>query len=143
LIGPGDLTDDDELPGMTDAMLGIITAHHYSALHDSALNKTYVRDFEAAYGKRPNFVSLGGYDGMHLIYEALKTTGGKTGDAMLAAMKGMAWESPRGPMSVDPQTRDVVHDEYIRKVERVDGQLYNVELSKVEAVKDPVRGTKK
>jgi branched-chain amino acid transport system substrate-binding protein len=143
LIGPGDLTDDDELPGMTDAMLGIITAHHYSALHDSALNKTYVRDFEAAYGKRPNFISLGGYDGMHLIYEALKKTGGKTGDAMLAAMKGMAWESPRGAMSVDPQTRDVVHDEYIRKVERVDGQLYNVELSKVEAVKDPVRGAKK
>jgi branched-chain amino acid transport system substrate-binding protein len=143
LIGPGDLTDDDELPGMTDAMLGIITAHHYSALHDSALNKTYVRDFEAAYGKRPNFISLGGYDGMHLIYEALKKTGGKTGDAMLAAMKGMAWESPRGAMSIDPQTRDVVHDEYIRKVERVDGQLYNVELSKVEAVKDPVRGAKK
>jgi branched-chain amino acid transport system substrate-binding protein len=143
LIGPGDLTDDDELPGMTDAMLGIVTAHHYSALHDSALNKTYVRDFEAAYGKRPNFVSLGGYDGMHLIYAALEKTGGRTGDAMLAAMKGMAWESPRGAMSVDPQTRDVVHDEYIRKVERVDGQLYNVELSKVEAVKDPVRAAKK
>jgi branched-chain amino acid transport system substrate-binding protein len=143
LIGTGDLTDDDELPGMTDAMLGVITAHHYSALHDSALNKAYVRDFEAAYGKRPNFVSLGGYDGMHLIYEALEKTAGKTGDVMVAAMKGMAWESPRGAMSVDPQTRDVVHDEYIRKVERVDGQLYNVELSKVEAVKDPVRGAKK
>jgi branched-chain amino acid transport system substrate-binding protein len=144
LIGPGDLTDDDELPGMTDAMLGIVTALHYSALHDSALNKTYVKDFEAAYGKRPNFVSLGGYDGMHLIYEALKKTGGKTGgDALVAAMKGMAWESPRGPMSIDPETRDVVHDEYIRKVEKVNGQLYNVELSKVEAVKDPVRGAKK
>jgi branched-chain amino acid transport system substrate-binding protein len=144
LIGPGDLTDDDELPGMTDAMLGIITALHYSALHDSALNKAYVKDFEAAYGKRPNFVSLGGYDGMHVIYEALKKTGGKTGgDAMVAAMKGMAWESPRGPMSIDPETRDVVHDEYIRKVEKVNGQLYNVELSKVEAVKDPVRGAKK
>jgi branched-chain amino acid transport system substrate-binding protein len=72
LIGPGDLTDDDELPGMTDAMLGIVTALHYSALHDSPLNKSYVRDFEKAYGKRPNFVSLGSYDGMHLIYEALK-----------------------------------------------------------------------
>ena len=143
LIGPGDLTDDDELPGMTDAMLGIVTAHHYSALHDSALNKAYVKDFVAAYGKRPNFISVGGYDGMHLIYEALKKTGGKTGDALVAAMKGMAWESPRGPMSVDPETRDVVHDEYIRKVERVDGQLSNVELSKVEAVKDPVRGANK
>jgi len=144
LIGPGDLTDDDELPGMTDAMLGIITALHYSALHDSPLNKTYVKDFEAAYGKRPNFISLGGYDGMHLIYEALKKTGGKTdGDAMLAAMRGMKWESPRGPMSIDPETRDVVHNEYIRKVEKVNGQLYNVELSAIEAVKDPVRGTKK
>jgi branched-chain amino acid transport system substrate-binding protein len=144
LIGPGDLTDDDELPGMTDAMLDIVTALHYSALHDSALNKAFVKDFEAAYGKRPNFIAVGGYDGMHLIYEALKKTGGKTGgDAMLAAMKGMAWESPRGPMSIDPETRDVVHDEYIRRVERVNGQLYNVELSKVEAVKDPVRAAKK
>jgi branched-chain amino acid transport system substrate-binding protein len=144
LIGTGDLTDDDELPGMTDAMLGIVTAHHYSALHDSALNKAFVKDFEAAYGKRPNFIAAGGWDSMHLIYEALKKTGGKTsGDAMLAAMKGMAWESPRGPISIDPETRDVVHDEYIRKVERVNGQLYNVELSKVEAVKDPVRAAKK
>jgi branched-chain amino acid transport system substrate-binding protein len=144
LIGPGDLTDDDELPGMTDAVLGLVTALHYSALHDSALNKAYVKDFEAAYGKRPNFVSLGGYDGMHVIYEALKKTGGKTdGDAMLAAMKGMKWESPRGPMSIDPETRDVVHNEYIRKVEKVNGQLYNVELSTIEAVKDPVRGAKK
>ena len=144
LIGPGDLTDDDELPGMSDAVLGLVTALHYSALHDSPLNKTYVRDFEAAYGKRPNFLSLGGYDGMHLIYEALKKTGGKTdGDAMLAAMKGMKWESPRGPMSIDPETRDVVHNEYIRRVEKVNGQLYNVELSTVEAVKDPVRAAKK
>jgi branched-chain amino acid transport system substrate-binding protein len=144
LLGPGDVTDDDELPSMTDAMIGIVTALHYSALHDSPLNKIYVRDFEAAYGKRPNFVSLGGYDGMHLIYEALKKTGGKSdGDAMLAAMKGMNWESPRGPMSIDPETRDVVHNEYIRTVERVNGQLYNVEFATVEAVKDPIRAAKK
>jgi branched-chain amino acid transport system substrate-binding protein len=144
LVGPGDLTDDDELPGMSDAMLGIVTALHYSALHDSPMNKAYVKDFQAAYGKRPNFVSLGGYDGMHLIYEALKKTGGKTdGDTMLAAMKGMKWESPRGPMSIDPETRDVVHNEYIRRVEKVNGQLYNVEFATIEAVKDPVRGAKK
>jgi branched-chain amino acid transport system substrate-binding protein len=144
LLGPGDLTDDDELPGMTDAMRGIVTALHYSALHDSPLNKTYVKDFEAAYGKRPNFVSLGGYDGMHLIYEALKKTGGKTdGDAVLAAMKGMKWESPRGPMSIDAETRDVVHNEYIRKVEKVNGQLYNVEFATIEAAKDPLHGAKK
>ncbi len=144
LIGADDLTDDDELPGMTDAVLDIVTASHYSALHQSPMNKTYVKDFEAAYGKRPNFISLGGYDGMHLIYEALRKTGGETGgDAMLASMKGMKWESPRGPMSIDPETRDVVHNEYIRRVERVDGQLYNVEFASVEAVKDPGRGAKK
>jgi branched-chain amino acid transport system substrate-binding protein len=144
LIGADDLTDDDELPGMSDTMVGIVTASHYSALHDSPMNKAYVKDFEAAYGKRPNFVSLGGYDGMHLIYEALRRTGGTTdGDAMLAAMRGMNWESPRGPMSIDPETRDVVQNEYIRKVEKVNGQLYNVEFATVEAVKDPVRAAKK
>jgi len=144
IIGPGDLTDDDELPGMTDAMLGIVTAHHYSALHDSALNKTYVADYEKSFGRRPNFVSVGGYDAMHLIYEALKKTGGKTdGDAMLAAMKGMAWESPRGSMSIDPETRDVVHNEYIRRVEKVNGGLYNVEFETVKDVKDPAKAAKK
>jgi branched-chain amino acid transport system substrate-binding protein len=144
LIGADDLTDDDELPAMTDAVLGIVTASHYSALHDSAINKTYVRDFEAAYSRRPNFISLGGYDGMHLIYQALRKTGGKIdGDAMLAAMKGMQWESPRGPISIDPDTRDIVQNEYIRKVERVNGELYNVEIATVKAVKDPVRGPKK
>jgi branched-chain amino acid transport system substrate-binding protein len=143
IIGPGDLTDDDELPGMTDAMLGIVTAHHYSAQHESPTNKTYVAAFERAYGKRPNFISVGGYDGMHLIYEALKKTQGKSdGDAILAAMRGMEWESPRGPMSIDPQTRDVVHNEYIRRVEKVNGQLYNVEVAAFEAVKDPLKGTK-
>ena len=90
------------------------------------------------------FVSLGGYDGMHLIYEALKKINGNTnGDALLAAMKGMAWESPRGPMSIDPETRDVVHNEYIRRVERVNGELYNVEFATVEAVKDPGKEAKK
>jgi branched-chain amino acid transport system substrate-binding protein len=140
IIGPGDLTDDDELPGMTDAVLGIVTAHHYSAVHDSALNKTFVTGFEKAYGKRPNFIAVGAYDAMHLIFEALKMTGGKTdGDALVAAMKGMKWESPRGPMEIDPQTRDVVHNQYIRRVERVDGQLSNVEFETYPMVKDPAK----
>jgi branched-chain amino acid transport system substrate-binding protein len=140
IIGPGDLTDDDELPGMTDAMLGIVTAHHYSAVHDSPLNKTYVADFVKAHGKRPNFVSVGGYDAMHLIFEALKKTGGKTdGDAFVTAMKGMTWESPRGPIEIDARTRDVVHNEYIRRVERVDGQLSNVEFETYPMVKDPAK----
>jgi branched-chain amino acid transport system substrate-binding protein len=140
IIGPGDLTDDDDLNMMGDQMLGMITAGPYSAAHDSSLNKAYVAAFEKANGFRPDFVSLGGYDGMHLIYEALKKTGGNAdGDAMLAAMKGMAWESPRGPISIDPQTRDIVNNIYIRKVEKVNGQLYSVEFATYPAVKDPLK----
>ena len=144
IIGSGDLTDDDGLNTMGDQMLGMVTAGPYSASHDSAVNKAYVAAFETANHFRPNFVTLGGYDGMHLIYEALKKTGGNSaGDALLAAMKGMAWESPRGPMSIDPQTRDVVNNIYIRKVEKISGQLYNTEFATYEAVKDPMKaGTK-
>src|SRR6202042_491234 len=95
-------------------------------------------------GRRPTFHSAGGYDGMHLIMEALKKTNGNTsGDALIAAMKGMKWDSPRGPMSIDPETRDVVHNEYIRKVEKVNGEMYNVEFATIEAVKDPLHGAKK
>ena len=137
LIGPGDVTDDDLLPGMGDAAIGTVTAHLYSADHPSAMNKAYVADFEKANGFRPNFMSVGGYDGMHLIYAALKKTGGKAdGDSLIAAMKGMAWESPRGPMSIDPETRDVIQNIYVRKVEKKNGQLYNVEFQTFENVKD-------
>ncbi|MGC2517782.1 MAG: ABC transporter substrate-binding protein [Burkholderiales bacterium] len=144
IIGPGDVTDDDLVNGMGDAVIGTVTAHHYSAAHPSAANKAFVAAFEKANHFRPNFMAVGGYDGMHLIYEALKKTGGKTdGDALIAAMKGMKWESPRGPMSIDPETRDVIHNEYIRKVEKVGGELYNVEFATFEAVKDPVKAEKK
>jgi branched-chain amino acid transport system substrate-binding protein len=140
LIGPGDVTDDDLLPAMGDAVLGTITAHLYSADHDSAKNKAYVEAFKKASGFRPNFMSVGGYDGMHLIYEALKKTGGKSdGDSLVAAMKGLAWESPRGPISIDPETRDIVQNIYIRKVEKKGGELYNVEFATFDAVKDPAK----
>jgi branched-chain amino acid transport system substrate-binding protein len=140
IIGPGDLTDDDDLNTMGDQMLGIITSGSYSAAHDSALNKSYVAAFETANGFRPDFVSVGAYDGLHLIYEALKKTDGNAdGDTLLAAMKGMAWESPRGPISIDPQTRDIVQNIYIRKVEKVNGQLYSIEFATYEAVKDPMK----
>src|SRR5689334_17386532 len=138
LIGPGDVTDDDLLPGMGDAVIGAVTAHLYSADHDSAKNKAYVEAFTKANNFRPNFMSVGGYDGMHLIYEALKKTGGKSdGDSLIAAMKGLAWESPRGPISIDPETRDIVQNIYIRKVEKKNGELYNVEFATFDAVKDP------
>jgi branched-chain amino acid transport system substrate-binding protein len=144
IIGPGDLTDDNDLNTMGDQMLGMITSGSYSAAHDSALNKTYVAAFEQTNGFRPDFVSVGAYDGLHLIYEALKKTNGNAeGDALLAAMKGMAWESPRGPISIDPQTRDIVQNIYIRKVEKVNGQLYSVEFATYEAVKDPMKAGSK
>ena len=140
LIGPGDVTDDDLLPAMGDAVLGTITAHLYSADHDSAKNKAYVEAFKKANNFRPNFMSVGGYDGMHLIYEALKKTGGKSdGDSLIAAMKGLGWESPRGPISIDPETRDIVQNIYIRKVEKKGGELYNVEFQTFDAVKDPAK----
>ena len=140
IIGPGDLTDDDNLDTMGDQMLGIITSGSYSAAHDSALNKAYVAAIEKAAGFRPNFVSVGAYDGLHLIYEALKKTNGNAdGDALLDAMKGMAWESPRGPISIDPRTRDIVQNIYIRKVEKVNGELFSMEFATYPAVKDPMK----
>jgi branched-chain amino acid transport system substrate-binding protein len=145
LIGPGDITDDEDLPGMSDAMIGTVTAGFYSAHHPSAMNQAYVAAFRKANANvRPNFISVSGYDGMHLIYEALRKTGGNTdGDALVTAMKGMAWESPRGPMAIDPETREVVQNIYIRKVEKVAGELYSVELATFEAVKDPMKIAKR
>jgi branched-chain amino acid transport system substrate-binding protein len=144
IIGPGDLTDDDGLDTMGDQMLGIITAGPYSVTHASAINNACVTSFENRNGFRPNFVSLGGYDGMHLVYEALKKTGGNSdGDALIEAMKGMSWESPRGPISIDPQTRDIVSNIYIRKVEKMNGHLYNTEFATFEAVKDPLKALSK
>ena len=124
---------------MGDQVIGTVTAHMYSAAHPSQANKDYVAAFKKANpGLRPNFMSVGGYDGTHLIYEALKKTGGKTdGDSLIAAMKGMAWESPRGPISIDPETRDIIQNVYMRKVEKVDGELYNVEFETFPNVKDP------
>ena len=143
LIGPGDNVDDNDLPGMGDAMLGVVTAGIYSAAHDSQVNKDYVAAFEKVNPMRPNFISLGGYDGMHLIYEALKKTGGKTdGDALVGAMKGMSWESPRGPISIDPDTREIVQNIYMGKVEKVNGQLYTVQFQTFPAVKDPLKAKK-
>ena len=140
IIGPGDLADDDSLNNAGDQMIGLITAGPYSAAHDSALNKTYVADFQKTVGERPDFASLGAYDGLHLVYEALKKTGGDAdGDKLIAAMKGMAWESPRGPISIDPDTRDIVSNIYIRKVEKIDGELWAKEFETFPNVKDPMR----
>src|SRR5690606_21776682 len=140
LIGTGDVLDDDLLPSMGPEALDIVTSQHYSAAHDSPENKKYVEAFKKlTNGKmRPNFMSVGGYDGMHVIYEALKKAGpDASGDQLLAAMKGMSWTSPRGPISIDPETRDIVQNIYIRRSQMVDGEIYNVEFDTIESVKDP------
>lgn len=138
LIGTGDVTDDDILNAMGDVALGVTTSHHYSASHNSPLNKKFVEAFtKANAGLRPNFMAVGGYDGMRVIYEAAKASKGAGGQALLDAMKGQVFESPRGPMFIDAQTRDVVHNIYIRKVERVGGQLFNQEFETIKDVKDP------
>lgn len=143
IIGPGDVMDDDLLNGMGDAAIGAVTAHMYSAAHPSQKNRDFVAAYKKAFNARPGFVAVGGYDGIDLIYRALKKTGGNAnGDSMIAAMKGLAWESPRGPISIDPETRDIIQNIYIRKVERVDGELYNVEFATFEAVKDPGKSPK-
>lgn len=137
LIATGDVTDDDQLNDMGDVAVGVVNAHHYSAAHPSALNKKFVADFMAANKFRPNFMAVGGYDGMRVIYTALEASKGQGGDALLAGMKGQIFESPRGKVYIDGQTRDIVHDMYIRKVEKKDGQLWNIEFDAIKEMKDP------
>jgi branched-chain amino acid transport system substrate-binding protein len=137
LIATGDVTDDDQLNDMGDVALGVVNSHHYSAAHPGAVNKKFVDAFQAANKFRPNFMAVGGYDGMRVIYKALDASKGAGGDALLAGMKGQIFESPRGQVLIDGQTRDIVHDMYIRKVERKDGQLWNIEFDAVKAMKDP------
>lgn len=139
LIATGDVTDDDQLNDMGEAAVGVVTSHHYSADHNSPQNKKFVEAFEKANkGLRPNFMAVGGYDGMRLVYDALKKDGGKAdGASLLAGMKGDVFESPRGPVYIDAQTREVVQNVYLRKVEKKNGKLYNVEFDVIKDVKDP------
>jgi branched-chain amino acid transport system substrate-binding protein len=144
VLGTGEVTDDTALRNMGDAALDIITAWHYDHNHDSAMNKEFVREYSTEHKVNPNFFAVGGYDGMHLIYEALKKTAGKTdGESLINAAKGMAWESPRGPISIDPETRDIIQTVYIRRVQKAGSTLVNVEFDKLENVKDPVKASMK
>ncbi len=139
LIATGDLTDEDILDSIGDSALGLITSFHYSAAHPSPENKAYVAAYEKAYpNDRPNYMSIGGYDGMQLIDKALQKTGGDaSAERFIDAAKGLTWLSPRGPVTIDPETRDIVQTIYIRKVEKVDGKLQNVEFDKIDKFKDP------
>jgi branched-chain amino acid transport system substrate-binding protein len=138
ILGQGELTFEESLKGMGDSGIGIITAFHYDYNHQSAMNKKFVADYNAAFKRNPDLFSVGGYDGMHVIYEALKKTNGDTdGDKLIAAAKGLKWESPRGPMMIDPESRDAVENIYIRRVEKVNGQLVNVDIDTIKDVHDP------
>src|ERR671935_2060218 len=140
VLGSGETTAEQALKVMGDAGLGVISAWHYDYKSNAPLNVEFVKLFNEMHGRNPDFFSMGGYDGMHAIYEALKKTGGNTdGDALIAAAKGLKWNSPRGPMSIDADTRDVVQTIYIRRVEKVGGELVNVVFDKIENVKDPTR----
>ena len=138
-IAEGSVTEDDIVNQIGDAGLGVITSHHYSAAHDSPENKAFVAEFKKANGGlRPNMMAMQSYDGMHMIYEALKKTNGSVeGAALVNAMKGLSWMSPRGPVTVDPDTRELIQNIYIRRVERVGGELYNVEFVTIPNFKDP------
>jgi branched-chain amino acid transport system substrate-binding protein len=144
IMGTGEVTDESAVKNMGNAAVGIITAWHYDYNHDSALNREFVKGYnEANPGPKPNFFAVGGYDGMHLIYEALKKTNGNTdAQALVNAAKGMAWESPRGMIRIDPETRDIIQTVYIRRVQNVGGNLVNVEFDKVPDVKDPEKAKK-
>ena len=144
LLGHGELADESAVKAMGDTAIGIITSMYYDYNDNSKLNHDFVAAYNAEFKRNPDLFSVGGYDGMHLIYEALKKTGGKAdGDSLVAAAKGMAWESPRGPVSIDPETRDVINTVYIRRAEKVNGQIRNVEIAKFENVKDPVKARMK
>jgi branched-chain amino acid transport system substrate-binding protein len=139
-LGQDALGAETALKSMGDAALGIITVADYDYSHDSPLNHEFVKAFNDEFHRNPDFFAVGGYDGTRLIYEALKKTGGKAdGDSLIAAAKGMSWESPRGPISIDPETRDIVQTVYIRHVQKVGGELENIEFDSVPNVKDPAK----
>jgi branched-chain amino acid transport system substrate-binding protein len=144
ILGQDALASESALQSMGDVSLGIITVSDYDFYHQSAMNKEFVKAYNDEFHRNPDFFSIGGYDGTHLIYAALAKAAGKTdGDSLIAAAKGMSWESPRGPVMIDPETRDIVQTVYIRRVEKTPDGLRNVEFDKVANVKDPVHGQPK
>jgi branched-chain amino acid transport system substrate-binding protein len=144
VMGQLEIADEHALAAMGDIAIGIITCGHYDTNHQSKLNEEFVKYYNADFHRNPDFFSVGAYDGMHAIDIALKKSGGKTdGESLINAVKGASWESPRGPISIDPETRDIIQTVYIRKVEKVDGHLGNVEIAAIPNVKDPVKAAMK
>ncbi len=144
VLGQLELTDPNAIKSMGEAALGMTVASHYDGAQENELNKKFVGAYQAEFKRLPDYFSIGGWDGMHLISEVLKKTSGKTdGEAMIAAAKGMKWESPRGPISIDPETRDIIQNVYIRRTEKVGSEIKNVQIDVVRDVKDPVKAAMK
>ena len=144
VFGQVEITDPNARKALGDAAIGFIVSSHYDAAHKSALNEAFVKAYQADYNRLPDYFSIGGWDGMNLIYAALEKTAGKTdAEALIAAAKGMKWESPRGPIEIDAETRDIIQTVYVRQTQKVNGELENVELDKILAVKDPVKAAMK
>lgn len=141
LIGPGDISTDEELHNMGDVALGVVTAFHYSAAGNRPANQAFVKAYQAEYGadQEPSFEVVGAYDGMAAIFHVIIAQKGIIDpDKTMALLKG--WKdnaSPRGPIMIDPDTRDIVQNEYMRKIEKVNGKLANVEFETMPMVKDP------
>jgi branched-chain amino acid transport system substrate-binding protein len=143
ILSSPEAVDETAIKGLGDLALGRLSGSHYDYNHQSKLNVEFVKAYNSEFGRNPDFFSVGGYDGMHIIYEALKKTNGNTdGDALVQAAKGLKWESPRGPVAIDPETRDIIQTIYIRRTEKVGGKIVNVDIDKVENVKDPVKAKK-
>lgn len=142
VIATGDLTDDNVLNAMGDPVVGVITSHHYSAAHDSPENRAFVKAFKEVGGNlpRPNFMGVGGYDGMAAIAEVVRKLGARIdGDRAMEVLKGLKLASPRGAIWIDPATRDIVQTVYIRRVEKIGNEYYNVEFDRFPDVKDPAK----
>ncbi|MDP3841226.1 MAG: ABC transporter substrate-binding protein [Oxalobacteraceae bacterium] len=139
LLSTGDVTDDGVIEALGDNALGVISTHQYSAAHPSAENKAFLAAYSQISPKqRPNFMAVGGYDGMAAVYQvARQLKGNIDGDKAMQVLRGMKLNSPRGPIQIDAETRDIVQNVYVREVKRVDGKLYNVEFETIAAVKDP------
>lgn len=143
ILSSGEAVDEAAIKGLGDLALGRISAQHYDYNHQSKLNVDFVKAYNDAYGRNPDFFSIGGYDGMHVIYEALaKTKGNTDAQALVEVARNLKWESPRGPVSIDPETRDVIQTIYIRRTENVGGKIVNVDIDQIENVKDPVKAKK-
>jgi branched-chain amino acid transport system substrate-binding protein len=144
VLGQLELAAEEARKAMGDTAIGIITSAHYDENLGLPQNRRFVEAYRKLAGRNPNFFAVGGYDGMHLIYEVLKKGGGKAdGETLVGAAKGTAWQSPRGPISIDPETRDIVQTVYVQRVEKAGGELKNVVIDKVENVKDPVKARMK